>query len=181
VSQTRSVFGTLAVLSALARGTAAQTPAPNLVDVGGHKLNVQVAGSSKPGPPTIVFEAGLGSTLASWNGINLTVADSARTIAYERAGIGASEPGIERANGQAYRRRAPHPLGEDCRTPAIRARRPFVRRPDHQRVCRHLSQRSRGTGVPRSNRLHANRRRYERDLGTRRRDERPRLAASAHE
>jgi pimeloyl-ACP methyl ester carboxylesterase len=85
----------LAALSVAAQALTGQARGPSLVDVGGHKLNVQVAGSSKPGVPTIVFEAGLGTPLAGWNGINLTVADSARTVAYERAGIGASEPGTE--------------------------------------------------------------------------------------
>jgi pimeloyl-ACP methyl ester carboxylesterase len=85
-----------AVLLALAlfvHVSPAQGPAPRLVDVGGHKLNVQVTGTSKPGVPTVVFEAGLGSPLASWNGINLMLGDSVRVIAYDRAGIGASEPG----------------------------------------------------------------------------------------
>lgn len=87
----RLLSGMLAVLGVTAHALAAQAR-PSLVDVGGHKLNVQVAGTSKPGVPTVVFESGLGSTLEAWNGIHLTIADSVRTIAYERAGIGASEP-----------------------------------------------------------------------------------------
>ncbi|MGH7717909.1 MAG: alpha/beta fold hydrolase [Steroidobacteraceae bacterium] len=81
----------LAVLGVAAHSLAAQAQ-PSLVDVGGHRLNVQVTGTSKPGVPTVVFEGGLGSPLAAWNGVHLTIADSVRTIAYERAGIGASEP-----------------------------------------------------------------------------------------
>jgi pimeloyl-ACP methyl ester carboxylesterase len=73
----------------------AQAGTPTMVDVGGHKLNVRVAGTARPGAPTIIFESGLGSPLAAWNGVNVTVADSSRTIAYERAGIGASELGKE--------------------------------------------------------------------------------------
>jgi pimeloyl-ACP methyl ester carboxylesterase len=73
----------------------AQAGPPTMVDVGGHKLNVRVAGTARSGAPTIIFESGLGSPLAAWNGVNLTVADSSRTIAYERAGVGASEPGKE--------------------------------------------------------------------------------------
>lgn len=87
----RVVSGMCAVLCVAAHSLAAQAR-PSLVDVGGHKLNVQVAGTSKPGVPTVVFDSGLGSPLAAWNGIHLTIADSVRTIAYERAGIGASEP-----------------------------------------------------------------------------------------
>lgn len=85
----RVVSGMLAVLGVTAHSLAAQAR-PSLVDVGGHRLNVLVAGTSKPGVPTVVFESGLGSTLTAWNNIHLTVADSVRTIAYERAGIGAS-------------------------------------------------------------------------------------------
>jgi hypothetical protein len=53
---------------------------------------VQVVGTSKSGTPTVVFESGLGSPLAGWNGINLTIADSGATVAYDRAGVGASRP-----------------------------------------------------------------------------------------
>jgi pimeloyl-ACP methyl ester carboxylesterase len=43
--------------------------------------------------PTVVFESGLGSPLASWGALPSDVAATTRTVAYERAGIGASEPG----------------------------------------------------------------------------------------
>ena len=66
-----------------------------LVDVGGHKLNVRVAGTAFPGVPTVVFESGLGSPLAAWASVPSSIAGSARTIAYERAGIGQSERGTE--------------------------------------------------------------------------------------
>jgi pimeloyl-ACP methyl ester carboxylesterase len=87
----RVLSGMLAVLGVTVHSLPAQAP-PSLVDVGGHRLHVQVAGTAKPGVPTVVFESGLGSALAAWYGIHLTIADSVRTIAYERAGIGASEP-----------------------------------------------------------------------------------------
>jgi len=78
------------------RAASAQTPPPKtMVDVGGHKLNVQVSGTAKPGVPTVVFESGLGSPLAAWGSVPTEVAASTRIVAYERAGIGASEPGPE--------------------------------------------------------------------------------------
>jgi pimeloyl-ACP methyl ester carboxylesterase len=95
MSRTRAISSMLAALCMAAQILPAQAGLPKLVDVGGHKLNVQIAGTSKPGAPTVVFEAGLGSPLAGWNGINVTVADSVRTVAYDRAGIGASQPGTE--------------------------------------------------------------------------------------
>jgi pimeloyl-ACP methyl ester carboxylesterase len=74
----------------------AQATAQNtLIDVGGHKLNVRGLGASRPGVPAVVFESGLGSPIDSWGGVPAEVARTTRTVAYERAGIGASEPGPE--------------------------------------------------------------------------------------
>lgn len=66
-----------------------------LVDVGGHRLNVQVSGTARPGVPAVVFESGLGSTLDAWGGVPSAIARSTRVVAYERAGVGASDPGHE--------------------------------------------------------------------------------------
>ena len=44
----------LATVLALAQAA----PPATMVDVGGHKLNVQVAGSAKPGVPAVIFESG---------------------------------------------------------------------------------------------------------------------------
>jgi pimeloyl-ACP methyl ester carboxylesterase len=75
---------------------AAQTTAPTtLVDVGGHKLHVRVLGTAKPGVPTVIFESGLGSPIDSWFSVPSQIAGTTRTVAYERAGIGVSEPGPE--------------------------------------------------------------------------------------
>jgi pimeloyl-ACP methyl ester carboxylesterase len=83
-------------LFALVGSVAAQTTATKtLVDVGGHKLNVRVSGTAKPGMPTVVFESGLGSPIDAWFSVPSDIAATTRTIAYERAGIGASEPGPE--------------------------------------------------------------------------------------
>ena len=39
---------------AVARIASSQVPTPSLVDVGGRRLNVQVAGTARPGVPTVV-------------------------------------------------------------------------------------------------------------------------------
>ena len=65
------------------------------MDVGGHKLNVRVSGTAKPGVPTVVFESGLGSPIDTWFSVPSEIAATTRIVAYERAGIGASEPGPE--------------------------------------------------------------------------------------
>ena len=83
-------------LLCLGGSAAPQTAAPKtLVDVGGHKLNVRVSGTARPGVPTVVFESGLGSPIDAWFSVPSEVAATTRTVVYERAGIGASEPGPE--------------------------------------------------------------------------------------
>jgi pimeloyl-ACP methyl ester carboxylesterase len=54
-----------------------------------------VAGTTRPGVPTVVFESGLGSPIEAWGTVPSDIAGSARIVAYERAGIGKSEPGQE--------------------------------------------------------------------------------------
>lgn len=44
------------------------------------------------GPITVVFEAGLGDTMDVWKQVQGRVADCARTVAYDRAGYGGSDP-----------------------------------------------------------------------------------------
>jgi pimeloyl-ACP methyl ester carboxylesterase len=84
-------------LFSLGGSAAAQTAAPKtLVEVDGHRLNVRLSGTVKPGVPTVVFESGLGSSpIDTWFSVRSAIAATTRTVAYERAGIGASEPGPE--------------------------------------------------------------------------------------
>jgi pimeloyl-ACP methyl ester carboxylesterase len=66
-------------------------PAPGvLFDMGGHRLHFLAEGESGP---AVVFESGLMSTVLSWKGIQPEVAKFARTVCYDRAGLGWSEPG----------------------------------------------------------------------------------------
>lgn len=62
------------------------------VEVGGRKVRLACAGA---GAPTVVFEAGLGETLETWNWVRPAVAEFTRACAYDRAGLGRSEPGPE--------------------------------------------------------------------------------------
>jgi pimeloyl-ACP methyl ester carboxylesterase len=61
-----------------------------LVDVGGHRLDVVMAGA---GAPAVVFETGLADSLDTWAPIWPAVAESATTVAYSRAGFGRSDLG----------------------------------------------------------------------------------------
>ena len=76
------------------------------IDVGGYKLYIECAGS---GSPTVVFEAGEGGAAASnplpaAREVRATVAKDTRVCAYDRAGLGASDPRPSGpvATGQRY-------------------------------------------------------------------------------
>lgn len=62
-------------------------PLERFVTVSGRALFVLEAGS---GQPTVVFESGLGDSSRAWHRIQAKVAESARTISYDRAGRGQS-------------------------------------------------------------------------------------------
>lgn len=70
----------LAVLPVLARK----------MDVGGHRLHFRDRGK---GPVTVVFDAGFGSTADTWNWVVPEVTPFARTLVYDRAGMGRSDEG----------------------------------------------------------------------------------------
>ena len=60
------------------------------VNVGGHSLNLLIGGQ---GSPAVVFEGGFGAGIASWSTVQKEVAAFARTVSYDRAGLGQSELG----------------------------------------------------------------------------------------
>jgi pimeloyl-ACP methyl ester carboxylesterase len=66
-------------------------PAPGrLIDIGTHRLHVFEQGS---GGPTVVLEAGLMSTVLSWDNLQRELAKSYRVVSYDRAGLGWSDLG----------------------------------------------------------------------------------------
>ncbi|MCJ0826366.1 alpha/beta fold hydrolase [Luteimonas sp. 50] len=72
------------------------TSQPNIeirhVDIGGHKLRLQIAGK---GTPTVVLDSGLGGGIRDWNSVFPEIARFARVVSYDRAGGGQSETGPE--------------------------------------------------------------------------------------
>jgi pimeloyl-ACP methyl ester carboxylesterase len=60
------------------------------VDVGGHSLNLLIGGV---GSPAVVFEGGFGIGIASWSTVQKEVAAFAKTVSYDRAGLGQSDLG----------------------------------------------------------------------------------------
>jgi len=60
----------------------------NFVIVDGHKMHYHVSGS---GSPTVVFEGGVTDNMNSWNPVFSEVARFAKTVCYDRMGLGSSE------------------------------------------------------------------------------------------
>jgi pimeloyl-ACP methyl ester carboxylesterase len=75
----------------MAAGDTKRYPPPGqLVDVGGHHLHLHCVGQ---GSPTVVLDAGLGAFSLDWGAVQPQIATSTRVCAYDRAGLGWSEPG----------------------------------------------------------------------------------------
>jgi pimeloyl-ACP methyl ester carboxylesterase len=69
---------------------AAQYTGSISVDAGGHSLHMLVEGQ---GSPTVILESGIGQGADAWSKVLPEVARLTRTVAYDRAGLGESEPG----------------------------------------------------------------------------------------
>src|SRR3970040_1076046 len=93
------------VLSACGGGApASPTPSPSTsasteldadVDVGGRTMHLVCVGPTDTGEPTILLEAGGGGDYLSWGKILPVMQSSHRLCAYDRAGLGQSEPPAE--------------------------------------------------------------------------------------
>lgn len=66
-------------------------PLGELYDVGGHRLHAVIRGRATK-MPTILLEAGLTAMSACWGWIQGDLAKETRVLAYDRAGLGWSEP-----------------------------------------------------------------------------------------
>jgi pimeloyl-ACP methyl ester carboxylesterase len=69
-------------------------PRGERVDIGGRRLRLVRMGPQTSGlTPTILFEAGAFGTAADWAVVQGAIADRYRSCAYDRAGLGYSDPG----------------------------------------------------------------------------------------
>jgi pimeloyl-ACP methyl ester carboxylesterase len=68
-------------------------PPGRMVDVGGRRLHVNVAGS---GSPTVILEAGIAASSLSWALVVNQIAEVATVVTYDRAGFGWSDPASHR-------------------------------------------------------------------------------------
>lgn len=69
-------------------------PQTRMVTVAGHSMRVQTAGPDRGtnARPVVVFESGAATGLEAWADVLAEVTQFARAVAYDRAGIGLSEP-----------------------------------------------------------------------------------------
>ena len=73
-----------------ARSDAGAAPsAGRLIDVGGFRLHIYCVGS---GSPTVILDAGLGGTSLDWSLVQPELGTTTRVCAYDRAGMGWSDP-----------------------------------------------------------------------------------------
>jgi pimeloyl-ACP methyl ester carboxylesterase len=75
------------------------SPPGRKIDVGGYRLHVLVRGEEHDGP-TVVLEAGMGSFCSNWHWVQEDLADSVRVVAYDRAGLGWSDPSPHRRDAK---------------------------------------------------------------------------------
>lgn len=66
-------------------------PPGKMVDVGGHRLHLQVTGDAHGGP-TVILEAGMASFSSNWAWVQQILSRTTRVVAYDRAGLGWSDP-----------------------------------------------------------------------------------------
>ncbi len=85
---------------ASARDRANFPPPGRLVDVGGFKLHIYCTGTASAGAPTVILESGLTGIVPIWHHIQTEVSKVTRVCAYDRAGIGWSEPSPEPRDAQ---------------------------------------------------------------------------------
>src|SRR5262245_20046424 len=67
-------------------------PPGQLVDVGGHRLHLNVMGKDKNGP-TVILEAGMASISSNWGWVQREIAKTTCAVSYDRASLGWSDAG----------------------------------------------------------------------------------------
>ena len=75
-------------------------PAPGqLVDVGGYRIHIYCVGG---GSPTVVLDSGLSDSSLSWDRVQPEIAKFTRVCAYDRAGLGWSDPSPKPRNSRVF-------------------------------------------------------------------------------
>jgi pimeloyl-ACP methyl ester carboxylesterase len=75
-------------------------PPPGLlVNVDDHQMHLQVRGPDIDGP-TVVLDAGMGSFSPNWHWVQVELAPTVKSVAYDRAGLGWSRPSRRQRDAQ---------------------------------------------------------------------------------
>jgi pimeloyl-ACP methyl ester carboxylesterase len=69
-------------------------PPGRFVDVGGHRLHLNVMGE-RSSHPTVILEAGMASISSNWGWVQREVAKTTQVVSYDRASLGWSDPGVK--------------------------------------------------------------------------------------
>jgi pimeloyl-ACP methyl ester carboxylesterase len=83
------MLGTVALIAMTGSVSGAPGDRDTMVKVGDHHLHVHELGT---GQPIVAFESGMGENVSTWTKVQPSIARLTRTLAYERAGLGRSEP-----------------------------------------------------------------------------------------
>ncbi len=95
VTEKTSALGLVVILGTviLTFGQTKLGPAPGtMIGVGDHKLHINCTGP-RDAKPVVIFEAGGGAFSKDWTVVQSLLAGQARACAYDRAGLGWSDPG----------------------------------------------------------------------------------------
>lgn len=74
-------------------------PIGQMINVGGYKLHLYCMGEGKT---TILMEAGIGDNVLIWDNVLSQIAKTTRVCAYDRAGMGWSDPSPKLSNSQQH-------------------------------------------------------------------------------
>lgn len=101
VTAALAVGGVLGILAVQAVAYASATPRGLTYDVGGgRRMRMVCEGPADPSRPTVVFEAGAFGFSGDWAYVqNGLTAEGVRSCAYDRAGMGLSDPSAEPRDG----------------------------------------------------------------------------------
>jgi pimeloyl-ACP methyl ester carboxylesterase len=96
------LLGALCQTFATAIDKSRYPPPGQLVDIGGYKLHLYCTGENAGGSPTVVLETGLGgfATSPDWALVQPEIAKTTRVCAYDRAGLGWSDPSPQPRDAQ---------------------------------------------------------------------------------
>jgi len=89
-----SVSGIIYQSIATASDNRRYQPPGQMVDIGGRHLHMVVKGEDN-GCPTVILEQGMGSFSSNWYWVQAELAADTRVVAYDRAGLGWSDPAPE--------------------------------------------------------------------------------------